>query len=844
MSNPVAALNRFQADSFEPTSFRERGATVPFTTPLLLNARIRATASGRGLEMVVPNPSGGRGALILPWSAMGEICSPTLFDRHLWEELSASQDISPIGIRHEAQRLAASGLAGRQAALMAKNAQRREQESQRAVRGMLVATLISAIGASPNSVRNQPADAERIFFKQGERAIAHAAAMAGMALPDFAADLNELALTLSGAAPESRGVDARIRQMLVELQRVADEIEEWAAQEQQEAAHVKAANFIITSARQTLQCGQVALANSVSLITDLGSLVPKWRVEKEAILERARGPDWVLDGWKIPVALWQAAEPKQRRASIWEMALIAPVLPREGKSWLNPSSGSLETPQRITQIVREKSDWRSGNRMELVARNENLIGSSIAFENRISPLVMQKRKIIVERLKDETKIAGHADAVKKPHGIIRPTRQHTESMPLTSVGKTPKSSETRALAGMIEVASDRALTKIVALVDNLGNPEVRNFLLRRSSRRLKRLRPPRPASFMRLLFLPLSGALVDPIHWRRTDGRIPRSALAPLLEALTPVLGSHIGLITSQLRTANLNEEKLVDRAGRQLWEAAGLAVPRLHYGATWSKIGFTRSDYDTITALAGALWRHAGPLWDGLKQIADSCHPEGLRSALIGPVNENNSVFTAALNTLLQRAAYPSNFISLFQDLPVLVTPVIETTLNNWVIETLPDLWEEDFTTGAHLAREVGMVILSLEDLPRVTARTDAKELVAHRRHLDQFCSTTYREVVQVHVTQALLELPAEDTKGLDQIENMARAARSLEEAGRRFGSPKPYEDLQDDFLAQLEKHIKKNYQLASRSVEIARIKDILIGQEAGERFVFRPRVQRLRTR
>jgi hypothetical protein len=197
-----------------------------------------------------------------------------------------------------------------------------------------------------------------------------------------------------------------------------------------------------------------------------------------------------------------------------------------------------------------------------------------------------------------------------------------------------------------------------------------------------------------------------------------------------------------------------------------------------------------------------------------------------------------------LQRAAYPSNFVSLFQELPVLATPVVENILNNWVIETLPDLWEEDFATGAHLAREVGMVILALEDLPRVTARTDAKELVSHRRNLDQFCSTAYREVVLVHVTQALFELPAEDTGGFDQIESMARIGRSLEDAGRRFGSPKPYEDLQDEFRAQMEKYLKEKPRSAVGAIEVARVKDILIGQEAAERFVFRPRVQRLKTR
>ena len=103
MSNSITELDRFRSDSFEPMSFRERGATVPFTTPLLLNARIRSASSGRGFEMVVANPSGGRGALILPWSSMPEICAPTLFDRHLWESLANTDDISPIGIRREAR---------------------------------------------------------------------------------------------------------------------------------------------------------------------------------------------------------------------------------------------------------------------------------------------------------------------------------------------------------------------------------------------------------------------------------------------------------------------------------------------------------------------------------------------------------------------------------------------------------------------------------------------------------------------------------------------------------------------------------------------------------------------
>jgi len=844
MSNSLADLDRFRSDAFEPTNFRDRGATVPFTTPLLLNARIRTAASGRGFEMLVANPSGGRGALILPWSAMVEICSPTLFDRHLWESLGTSSDISPIGIRHEAQRLATLGLAGRQAALAAKDALRREQASQRMVRGMLLESLI-AVTETTNEAATRPAMEDgQAFMKRAERAVARAAAIAKVGLAEFAADLEALAVALSGAPPEMEGEEARLRQMMSELKRMADEITDWVADEQQEAAHVMAAKFVVATARQTLECGELALANTDALIADLGNRIPKWRTEKDSILESARGPDWVLDGWKTPMALWQAAGPNQRRAAIWEMALIAPILPREAKIWLGEKADWRDTPRRITQVVRERSDWRSGNTMEMVARNENLIGLSIAFENRISPMVLRREKITMSRRKGAA-AEGHSDStipnINRPKDQAPNGGKH-DAKPTT--GKTSKLSETRALGGMIESASDQALNKIVALVDRIGNAEMHERLLGPSLRRLRRLRPPRPASLMRLLFIPLEGALMDPLQWRRTEGRIPRSALAPLLAAVTARLGPQIEAATLQLRGATLEDGKLIDRVARPLWHAAGSAVPRLVHDAAWSRIGLGQPEFEAITSLAGALWRHAGPLWGGMQQVAGECTPEALRAALIGPANENNTVFAAAMNALLQRATRPSVFVPLLQDLPATTLPIVEDILNKWAGATLPELLEEDLATGARLAREIGIVIIALEELPRITARTDAKELVAHRRNLDQFCRNTYREIASVHVIQALLELKPDDLEGMGHIESMARTARMLEETGRRFGPSKPYEELQDEFRTRMENRLQEETSSAATSMEVARIGEILIGQEAADRFVPRIRRQRLRNR
>jgi hypothetical protein len=69
------------------------------------------------------------------------------------------------------------------------------------------------------------------------------------------------------------------------------------------------------------------------------------------------------------------------------------------------------------------------------------------------------------------------------------------------------------------------------------------------------------------------------------------------------------------------------------------------------------------------------------------------------------------------------------------------------------------------------------------------------------------------------------------------------LEETGRRFGPPKPYEELQDEFRTRVENQLQEETSSAATPMEVARIGEILIGQEAAERFASRPRRQRLRS-
>src|SRR5487761_2683842 len=93
--------------SFHPATFLERGVALPFTTPALANTRGRPGERG-GFEMIVPNPSGGRGVYIIGWDGVRQFCRPTVHDTRLAARLAVLPAVTQRGERG-AQAGAASG---------------------------------------------------------------------------------------------------------------------------------------------------------------------------------------------------------------------------------------------------------------------------------------------------------------------------------------------------------------------------------------------------------------------------------------------------------------------------------------------------------------------------------------------------------------------------------------------------------------------------------------------------------------------------------------------------------------------------------------------------------------
>uniref|UniRef100_UPI0018E01F0B hypothetical protein n=1 Tax=Roseomonas rosulenta TaxID=2748667 RepID=UPI0018E01F0B len=103
---------------------------------------------------------------------------------------------------------------------------------------------------------------------------------------------------------------------------------------------------------------------------------------------------------------------------------------------------------------------------------------------------------------------------------------------------TAFSAEHRRLTHAVASASDAALARVVAVFDRMADRREADRLLDAARPRLRRLRPPRPIAFTRLLFLPLDGVIVEARAWKRADGGVPRSALPALGDAVRVAIGA------------------------------------------------------------------------------------------------------------------------------------------------------------------------------------------------------------------------------------------------------------------------------------------------------------------
>jgi len=591
----------------DPMGFWQRGAVVAFTAPQLLGARVRQGKSAASRELILPGFSGTKTPWVIPLNDAGKTQAMTLHDQALWKKLLHVPSLTPAQIRSATMDIAAEGLRGRAAMTFAADHVTTSATAHRRVFFLLLTDLIRRTELPAEA--QVPPEQESLTYLRPRigRAVGRAAKRFNMSVEGVEAALESLAGVFMSLGNAQDAVTGHARQALIDFRAFVKELDQWTAPRRGSPRGVKA-EWVLHKAALTLSCAEAAVAELDRVLGDSTLLIRAWHRDKQSVIARAARPEWLLDGWGIVIALWRQSEPSDRAATLWEMAQLVPFLPKEVESWPGfPKDGSAFRTDKID--LSQSFDWRRQRPLDYITRNETLIAGEHAVT-----LAAEAQKL------REAYMVQSTSALTEPDGD-----HHFGEEALIRI------------SGRASKASDTVLRQVVAVLDAVPSRAMLDPIIEAARPRLKLLRPPRPITFTRILFLPFDGALVPIEKWKPGSGKFPRIILTPLAEALRSAMGPEAEEINANLGGQNFFDLLKVDQVGRRLWAEAARLTPGLRLQEAVPNMGLDAHQCAELLTLATAIWRHAEGIWEAKLAAFSGPSPELVTAALKGPAQEGH---------------------------------------------------------------------------------------------------------------------------------------------------------------------------------------------------------------
>ncbi|HMR29647.1 MAG TPA: hypothetical protein PKA13_03095 [Geminicoccaceae bacterium] len=356
------------ATSCRPSTFQERGVAVPFTTPALAQARVRAVRPP-AVELIVANPSGGRGWYVLPAEKVVDSLRLTLHDRLLLEAVRCLPALSPATVRGAARRTAAAGSAGREAAHAVAEAEQREAREQAQAACLLAAGLLKRTVRSELDRRALDADDDRTRESM-RAALAEVAPALETSQGRLAACLDEIARHVVPVGLADGLFESRASRTIEALDRFASEVRAWALLEPEDRR--PGVELIATCADTTLSRARTCLQRLWMALDATPQLVRQWLADPEVVVARLALPDWLLDGWPYICASWDQATSEDRSAQRVTLARIESLVPSVPTE-VGGDAAPAEERLHARRWLRGRDDSRSPAAMaRAIGRNEAL----------------------------------------------------------------------------------------------------------------------------------------------------------------------------------------------------------------------------------------------------------------------------------------------------------------------------------------------------------------------------------------------------------------------------------------------------------------------------------------
>lgn len=374
MPKPLPVASPTVLSDFQPATFLERGATVPFTSPLLQQGRLRL-AAGKHREIVIRNPSGAPGWYVGPFEAAVEMARVTVHDRLVYRRIEATGAVTPLEVREAVRAVAADGYAGQDAKAAAIAAIEAEETAWRDTYARLLAALL-------RQSRRSGGEAIAAAHSRAELMAATPALVAPVA-PQFGLSPGGLA----GALEEVASLLARLgapgdppRQVerdLAAARTLLEGIEALLAEDAN--ADPDAGRTILAHGQATVALASAALAQARQEAASPASLLRAWAQDRDATRARLTRAEWLLDGWPYLLSLWSTAVEQTNgrpRRVLADLLQSLPPLPREVTGAAIASFAPAGAPG---PPLRRRAAWINDlTEAELVARNERALARSVS----------------------------------------------------------------------------------------------------------------------------------------------------------------------------------------------------------------------------------------------------------------------------------------------------------------------------------------------------------------------------------------------------------------------------------------------------------------------------------
>jgi len=366
MSQPHIPL----IQTYHPTTFLERGVAMAFTTPLLAGARARPSERG-GVELIVPNPSGGRGVYILPWGGVREFCKPTVHDVRLYQGIAVLRAVTPALIREAARQVAMEGLAGREAQAAAGGTADTDRQDRMITNFLLLMAMVEQFQPAGGTIQTPDRAKTHELEARAKQTIAELAPRIGWTVETIAFGLEELAQIFMGIGVGGYAEQARIPRALAEIEALGVQMAAWEEENANDSGDI--AGMIAMATRLTISCVRETLADAQAMTRDVAGLIRNFGQSPQLLATRVARSDWLLDGWERICLLWRGAESSaERHGVLAEIATLVPIIPKEAAEWVATTIATGEQ-HRFRKTVMLNEDWRTGSAVQdLIGRNERL----------------------------------------------------------------------------------------------------------------------------------------------------------------------------------------------------------------------------------------------------------------------------------------------------------------------------------------------------------------------------------------------------------------------------------------------------------------------------------------